>query len=103
MGPRYQLFESPMDLFGDTASLLSSALIIGLVFLFRRLLAQRQRQEISPEPVGIVFSREKGNVWASWYGDDPPICLGSESRVATMMEDYLAQVKLANRLCDHSR
>lgn len=103
MGPRFQLLESPMDTFGDTASIISSALIIGTVYLFRRLLAQRQRSQTRASPAGVIFSRERGQVWASWSCQETPICLGAEKRVHVMMEDYLAQVRLANRLecrCD---
>jgi hypothetical protein len=103
MGPRYQLLEAPMDYFGDTASIISSALIIALVCLFRRLLGQRELARASISPAGVIFSREKGEVWASWNGEEPPICLGAEKRVHLMMEDYLAQVRLAHRLdcrCD---
>jgi hypothetical protein len=98
MGPRYQLFESPMDAFGDIASLSSSALIIGLVVLMRRALAERSRHASLCSPSGVIFSREQGQVWASWHGDEAPVCLGSEKRVAAMMEDYLAQVRLAAKL-----
>jgi hypothetical protein len=98
MGPRYQLFESPMDTFGDIASLSSSALIIGLVILVRRAFAERSRQVPLSSPSGLIFSREQGKVWASWHGNGPPVCLGPEKRVAAMMEDYLAQVCVAARL-----
>jgi hypothetical protein len=100
MGPRYQLLESPMDTFGDTASLISSALIICLVFVCRKALAERARPSTPAD--GVIFSRERGQVWASWYGDEPPICLGPERRVTSMMEDYLAQVDLAKRLAHRS-
>jgi len=102
MGPRYQLLESPMDTFGDTASLISSALIICLVFVCRKALAERGRPQASTPADGVIFSRERGQVWASWYGDEPPICLGPERRVTSMMEDYLAQVDLAKRLAHRS-
>ena len=102
MGPRYQLLESPMDTFGDTASLISSALIICLVFVCRKALAERTRPQASTPADGVIFSRERGQVWASWYGDEPPICLGPERRVTSMMEDYLAQVDLAKRLAHRS-
>jgi hypothetical protein len=47
---------------------------------------------------GLVFSLEKGEVWASWYGQDVPVRLGSQRKVAEMMEDFLAQEQLGKRL-----
>jgi len=47
---------------------------------------------------GIVFSLEKGQVWASWYGQGPPVLLGSQRKVGEMMKDFLAQEELARRL-----
>ena len=47
---------------------------------------------------GIVFSLEKGEVWASWYGHGAPVHLGSQRKVSEMMEDFLAQVEVGKRL-----
>jgi hypothetical protein len=47
---------------------------------------------------GIVFSLEKGEVWASWYGQGAPVLLGSQRKVSEMMSDYLAQERLGKRL-----
>jgi hypothetical protein len=47
---------------------------------------------------GIVFSLEKGQVWASWYGRGAPVLLGSQRKVSEMMQDFLAQEELARRL-----
>jgi len=47
---------------------------------------------------GIVFSLERGQVWASWDGDDRQIYLGPEAEVAPMMQDFLAQVELGRKL-----
>jgi hypothetical protein len=46
---------------------------------------------------GVIFSMEDGHVWASWYGQGPPVCLGSQQKVGRMMEDFLAQEELAKR------
>jgi len=98
MGPRYQLFESPMDRFGDTASLVSSALVIGLILLFRRLLAQRKRSQARGSSTGIIFSLEKGDAWASFSGSDAPMRLGPQAEVEKMMHDFLAQLEVGRRL-----
>ena len=96
MGPRYQLFESPMDTFGDTTTLISAALIIALVCLFRWALARRSHATASPS--GIIFSLEKGDAWASWKGSGGPVRLGPHEEVEEMMQDFLAQLELGRRL-----
>lgn len=104
MGPRYQLFESPMDGLGDIASLVSFALIIGLVFAFRKLFVQLRAQQLSvSSKSGIVFSLEKGVAWASVSRARAPVRLGPQDEVAEMMEDFLAQLELGKRLSQRSR
>jgi hypothetical protein len=104
MGPRYQILESPMDSFGDIASLVSSALIIGLVYLFRRLLAHHaSRQASVHSSTGIIFSLEQGVAWASWTGVNTPVRLGPHEEVAEMMQDFLAQIDLGKRLTQSPR
>lgn len=98
MGPRNQLFESPMDSFGDTASLISSALIIFLVYLFRKILVRHSRVRPNQSGSGIIFSLEKGVAWASWTGASSPVSLGPQEEVAHMMRDFLAQLELGKRL-----
>ena len=76
--------------------LAASAAMIGVAVVGRRvLLSLLQRHGNSG---GLVFSLEKGDVWASWYGHDAPVRLGSQRKVAEMMEDFLAQVQLGKRL-----
>jgi len=96
MGPRFQLFESPMDTFGDAATLISAALIILLISLFRWALARRSHATCSPS--GIIFSLEKGDAWASWKGSGGPVRLGPHEEVEDMMQDFLAQLELGRRL-----
>ena len=48
---------------------------------------------------GIVFSLERGQVWASWEQQEDSVHLGSEEEVVPMMEDFLAQVALGKKLC----
>jgi hypothetical protein len=98
MGPPFQLFESPMDSFGDAASLVSSALIIGLVFLFRKLFARGARSQGSGSGSGIIFSLEKGVAWANGTGASGPVRLGPQEEVAAMMQDFLMQLELGKRL-----
>jgi hypothetical protein len=104
MGPRYHLFESPMDRFGDVASLISFALIIGCVVLYRKLIAQPSHPAVAVESAsGIIFSLENGVALASWPGAGAPIRMGPEGEVAEMMQDFLAQRELAKRLTRRPR
>ena len=77
--------------------LAASAMFIGIVIVVRRAIAVilSHPDEASG---GVIFSLEEGQVWASWYGQGPPVCLGSQKRVGKMMEDFLAQEELAKRL-----
>src|SRR5436190_1923537 len=49
-------------------------------------------------PFVIVFSLENDEVWASWYGEGPPLRLGSQQRVSRMMKDFLRQEEVGKRL-----
>ncbi len=77
--------------------LLSSAVIIGVAVMVRQML-ELQRNSGANGSDGIVFSLEKGEVWASWYGSGLPVRLGDRNRVETMMADFLAQSELGKRL-----
>jgi hypothetical protein len=78
--------------------LAASACIITFVVLVRKVVRAIQPRGADESSGGIVFSLEKGQVWASWYGQGPPVLLGSQSRVSEMMEDFLAQGEVAKRL-----
>lgn len=78
--------------------LVSSALIIGTVIAVRYALGKAHERGPDDPAEGIIFSLEKGKVWASWRGYSPSICLGSRERVGAMMEDFLAQAALGDRL-----
>ncbi len=80
--------------------LASSAIMIGTVILIRGVFAAIQRRDEFAG--GIVFSLEKEEVWATWYGSGPPMRLGSQERVEEMMEDFLAQGALGRRLAGKS-
>ena len=78
---------------------LSSALIIGLAKLTRSAVEQAFRiSDVKVAKSGIIFSRERGEAWASWQGADLPMRLGPHEEVAEMMEDFLAQVEIGERL-----
>lgn len=78
--------------------LASAAMIIGSVVLIRSCLTAMLGGGGDESLGGIVFSLEKGEVWASWYGQGAPVLLGSEHKVSEMMEDFLAQVEIGKRL-----
>ena len=81
----------------------SSAMVIGVAVLIRRVISGLDSRGAEENSGGVIFSLEKGQVWASWYGQSPPVCLGSQKRVGTMMEDYLAQVEIGERLTRRSK
>jgi len=98
MGPRFEIFESPMDRFGDISSLTSFALIIGLAYLVRMAVVRLLRMRDDPEnSSGVIFSLERGQAWASWPGA-ATVRLGPQKEVAEMMQDFLAQIELGERL-----
>jgi hypothetical protein len=66
----------------------------------RRVVATLQKPNGSSD--GIIFSLDKGEVWASWYGHEQPVRLGSRYPVAKMMDDFLKQEQLAKRLAGSS-
>jgi hypothetical protein len=78
--------------------LASSAAIIGAVVFIRRLFAASHLRGLDESSGGVVFSLDKQEVWAHWYGSGPPVHLGSQDRVERMMEDFLAQVEVGKRL-----
>lgn len=100
MGPPSVFLASECFLSSSGIFLASSAMMIGAVMLIRGVFAAIQRRDESAG--GIVFSLEKEEVWASWYGSGPPVRLGSQKRVEEMMEDFLAQGELGKRLTGKS-
>ena len=54
-----------------------------------------QRSEAELE---IIFSSLDGYVWASWQETDVSVRLGRHDMVAAMMQDFLAQDALGERL-----
>jgi len=99
LGPDRTLVDA-CDLFGVGVFLFASALIIASVELPRQVPRDSVCSAPDRDPAGIVFSLEKGQAWASWYGQKAPIRLGPESEVAEMMEDFLAQLEVGKRLAN---
>jgi hypothetical protein len=94
-GTGFQLpcFESAAAIF-----LASSAVIIGIASLLRHAIATLAKPRADDPLGGVVFSLEKGQVWASWYGSGSPVLLGSQPNVSEMMKDFLDQEQIARRL-----
>jgi len=90
---RLPCFESSAAIF-----LASSAAMIGAAILIRRVIMAIRVRGSDESAGGIVFSLEKGEVWASWYGHGAPVLLGSQRKVSEMMSDFLAQERLGKRL-----
>ena len=78
--------------------LASSAATISAVLVMRRVLAVSQTGRVVEDAGGIVFSLKDDEVWASWYGSDQPVRLGTQEKVEYMMADFLAQGELGRRL-----
>ena len=72
--------------------LAASTSMIGIVSLLRRLLAGLLIDN-SASGTGVVFSVEKGDVWATWNGSEAPVRLGSRGTIAEKMESFLADEK----------
>jgi hypothetical protein len=77
--------------------LASSALILGIVILVRRIISGLLGRPDTALGGGIL-SLDDGEVWLSRHGQGPPVCLGSQSTVSEMMKDFLAQEELGKRL-----
>jgi hypothetical protein len=90
----------PPSCFVDSAIIFcaSSSVMIGVAIIVRRTVAALQRRGPDESAGGIIFSLEKGEVWASWYGQASPMLLGSQRRVSEMMKDFLKQDEVAKRL-----
>jgi|SRR6185369_1670682 len=73
----------------------SSAVMIGVALLFRQALGGLQRRG-DDSSSGIIFSVEKGDVWANWHGVGTPVRLGTQRKVALMMKDFLARREAAD-------
>jgi hypothetical protein len=95
-----QHFTLPCFISSAAIFLGSSAIMIGVAFLIRHALASMKSRGADESMGGVVFSLEQGEVWASWYGQGPPVLLGSQRKVSEMMQDFLAQEELGKRLTE---
>ena len=100
-GPPRHMLALPCFLPSAGIFLAASAGMIAIAVLVRQVIATMQKPDDSSG--GIVFSLEKGEVWASWYGHGQPVRLGSRHTVANMMDDFLKQEQLAKRLADRPK
>ena len=101
MGGLFQgLLLHPASCFTPAAAIFlgSSAVMIGLSIMLRRMAAAMQDRGRDESAGGIVFSLDNGEIWASWYGQGAPVRLGSQRKVSEMMKDFLAQVEVGKRL-----
>ena len=90
VGPQAAILQKDCFVSGASIFLGSSAVIVGVAILVRRLIGNLQRRGADEASGGIVFSVEQGEVWASWYGQGAPLRLGPQRKVARMMEEFLA-------------
>ena len=90
----------PMSCFFASAGTfaVTSAIMIGIAAIGRRLITPFPDWAADRSRDRIVFSLDKGHVWANWHGSGPPVRLGTREQVSYMMEDFLAQEELAERL-----
>jgi hypothetical protein len=98
IGPSASFLEKPCFVSGAGTFLGASAVVIGLVIAIRRVFAAIEKRGTDEGSGGVIFSLDRGQVWASWYGQGPPVLLGSQRRVGEMMKDFLAHEELAKRL-----
>ena len=92
-------FSGPCNVYVVGIFLAISTLIIALVQLIRIRFAGIISTDRSEFVSGqVVFSLENNQAWAGWHGRKAMVQLGSKDDVAEMMEDFLAQLELAERL-----
>lgn len=97
-GTPFDLNFSDSQIEGYGIFLAASALMIAVVRLFRAAAARSLRQAgAKGNGKGVVFSLDRGEAWASWYGVDAPVRLGPRDQVVHMMEDFIKQVELGKK------
>jgi len=97
MGLHHSFLASACSIYSMSVFSIGSGVIIAAVHGLRRLIGSRSDLPGSSDG-GIIFSLEKGQAWASWYGQSLHVQLGPQSEVAEMMEDFLAQLEVGKRL-----
>lgn len=98
--PRYQFTLDRVEEVSFVIFALSGALLIALVEAVRRIVENslRPARPDTSFTTPVVFSSERGQAWASWYGSHSWVHLGPEDEVAECMQDFLAQRAVAERL-----
>jgi Domain of unknown function (DUF4118) len=94
MEPQWELSTSPNDLFSMGMLLVISAFSIFLM----RIIRHRVSASLDEPSGSVIFSEKGGEAWVNWHGSKSPVKLGPHKDVAEMMEDYIAQVELGERL-----
>jgi len=95
VGPHHPLFQEPSRIFGLAMFLASSVLIIALVHAIRSALHDLVGPTAND---GVIFSLKDGQAWASWPTAGFHLRLGPQDHVRWMMNDFIAQVELSERL-----
>ena len=103
--PRYQFTLDRVEEVSFVIFALSGALLIALVEAVRRIVENslRPARPDTSFTTPVVFSSERGQAWASWYGSHSWVRLGPEDEVAECMQDFLAQRAVAERLHSKAR
>lgn len=97
--PDYHPSFSTYELIAFSIFFASAALII-IFAKAVRVVVENSLRPSRPDGIAapVVFSLERGQAWASWYGSHSWVRLGPEQEVAEMMQDFLAQRDVAKRL-----
>jgi hypothetical protein len=103
IGPSHQFLGDSCTRSAAMIFLGSSAIIIAIVASVRRVMLELHNRRPDTPGDGIIFSLDKGQVWASWNGPGWPLRLGPRERVEEMMRDFLAQGELGKRLDEISK
>ena len=98
--PRYEFGFDRVEEISFIILLVSAILLIALVEAVRTIVENslRPARPDTRFSTPVVFSIERGQAWASWYGSHSWVRLGPADEVADCMEDFLAQRALAKRL-----
>lgn len=103
MVPFFALAVAPNDLFSVAMLLLITIVCTAVVKAARSDPQPRQPATSKHQPGPVIFSETKGEAWAHWQGSQAPVKLGPHKDVAKMMQDYIAQVELGERLTRNKR
>jgi len=99
MAPPPSFLHGPCDTYVVGVYLAASAMMIGAVAVVRKMVAASFSPGDLEDKAGpVVFSLEEDQAWAGWHGRRSTVRLGQKDDVAEMMEDFLAQLELAERL-----